>query len=290
MGKLLITGSLGNVGGYVAKHAIGRGLDVVVADIDGIALQKRFGDTAESVRFDFTDPTTFPNALRDVDRVFLMRPPHLGKPQALKPFLDAMRNHAGIQLICFLSLLGVEKNPIPPHHRIEKMLDKSGLPCCHIRPSFFMQNLSGVHAFEIRHFDRIAVPVANAKTSFIDAEDIGELIAHIMETPTSHQGKAYSITGPEALDYHEVARQMTEELGRPIRYVNLSPTQARSYWRDIRGIDEKYATVMSLLYMMTRLGSAKQVTEVFETIINRRPTDFQAFVRKHREVWAKTKA
>lgn len=39
-----------------------------------------------------------------------------------------------------------------------------------------MQNISGVHAFEIRHFNRIIVPVKKALISFIDAEDIEEII------------------------------------------------------------------------------------------------------------------
>ena len=66
---------------------------------------------------------------------------------------------------------------MPPHHKIEKYIEQAGLPYCHIRPSFFMQNISGVHAFEIKHFDRIVVPVKAALTSFIDAEDIAALKA-----------------------------------------------------------------------------------------------------------------
>ena len=50
-----------------------------------------------------------------------------------------------------------------------------------------MQNISGVHAFEIKYFDRIVVPVKQALTSFIDAEDIGELTASVLGNPIEHQ-------------------------------------------------------------------------------------------------------
>jgi uncharacterized protein YbjT (DUF2867 family) len=176
MGKIMVTGALGNVGGYVANYAIDNGQHVKVADINQDALAKKFGNSAECVLFDFTDSSTFENALRDVDRVFIMRPPHLGKPEDLKPFIQALKQMGNIKLVSFLSLIGIEHNPIPPHYRIEKYIEKAGLPYCHIRPSFFMQNISGIHAFEIKHFDRIVVPVKNALTSFIDAEDIGEII------------------------------------------------------------------------------------------------------------------
>lgn len=92
---------------------------------------------AEAVLFDVTKPSTFPAALQDVDRVFLMRPPHLGDPKALKPLIDALQKQKRIQLVSFLSLLGVEKNPIPPHHKIEQYIEQAGLPYCHIRPGFF---------------------------------------------------------------------------------------------------------------------------------------------------------
>ena len=285
MGKVMVTGALGNVGGYVAKHLIARGEPVVCADISVEALRKKVGETAESVYFDFTDAGTFEAALRDVDRVFIMRPPHLGKPEDLKPFVEALKAKGGIRLVSFLSLIGVENNPVPPHHKIEKYIEQAGLPYCHIRPSFFMQNLSGVHAFEIQHFDRIVVPVKNVLTSFIDAEDIGELTAKVLTEPEKHQNRGYSITGPEAIDYFQAAKILSEELGRNIAYASPKPSLAKRYWIDIRGLDKEYATVMGMLYMMTRMGTAKKVLTTFADIMGKNPQTFREFVRKNLSAW-----
>lgn len=93
---------------------------------------------------DFADPRTYADALKGVDRVFLMRPPQMGRPGALKPFIRAMQTY-GIRFVYFLSLLGVEKNPVAPHRKIEKLIAIARLPYCHISPSFFMKNLSGIH-------------------------------------------------------------------------------------------------------------------------------------------------
>ena len=98
----MVTGALGNVGGYVAKHLIQDGQDVAVADINVDALRDRYGDQAESVLFDFMDSSTFATALQNVDRVFIMRPPHLGKPEDLKPFVEALRQKGDIKLVSFL--------------------------------------------------------------------------------------------------------------------------------------------------------------------------------------------
>jgi len=285
MGKIMVTGALGNVGGYVAKYLLQGGQPVVAADIDPEALAARYGEAAECALFDFTDGATFEAALNGVDRVFIMRPPHLGRPEDLKPFIDALKRKGGIRLVSFLSLLGVEHNPVPPHHRIEKFIERAGLPYCHIRPSFFMQNLSGVHAFEIRHFDRIVVPVRKALTSFIDAEDVGALIARVLSEPEKHLNRSHSITGPQALDYGEAAKVLTEELGRKIAYANPGPWQAQRYWVKIRGLDKTYSTVMSMLYMMTRMGTARRTTDAFEAVMGRKPRSFRQFVRENKVAW-----
>lgn len=287
MGKVMVTGALGNVGGYVTKYLLENGQEVVAADIDKAALEAKFSDDVTSVYFDFTDSTTFGAALHEVDRVFIMRPPHLGKPEDLKPFVEALKHKGDIKLVSFLSLIGVENNPVPPHHKIEKYIEQAGLPHCHIRPSFFMQNISGVHAFEIKHFDRIVVPAKQALTSFIDAEDIGELTAKVLSEPEKHQNRGYSITGPEAIDYVQAAKILSEELGRTVTYADPKPSLSKQYWINVRGLDKEYSTVMGMLYMMTRMGTAKKVTTVFEDVVGKKPQTFRQFVRKNLSAWQK---
>lgn len=267
MGKILITGASGNVGRYVAQYALENGQEITVAGTNPDRLTKMFKDRAEIVYFDFTDSATFHDALKDVDRVFIMRPPHLGKPEG------------------FLSLIGVEYNPFPPHHKIEKYIEQGNLPYCHIRPSFFMQNISGVHAFEIKYFNRIIVPVKKSLTSFIDAEDIGEITAKVLSEPEKHQNKGYSITGAEAIDCWQVADILSKELGREIIYTNPNPSFTKKYWIEIRGMEKEYCTVMGILYLMTRLGTANKVTSVFEQIMGKKPRSFQQFVEKNIASW-----
>ncbi len=285
MGRVMVTGASGNVGSNAAKFLIQNAQDVVVAGRDIENLKRIYGDTAKIVYFDFSDIGTFSEALEDVDRVFIVRPPHLGKPEELKPFVEALKEEGGIKLVSFLSLIGIENNPVPPHYKIEKYIEKAGLPYCHIRPSFFMQNISGVHAFEIKHFDRIVIPVNKALTSFIDAEDIGEIIAKVLTDADIHKNTAYSITGPESIDYYEVAKILSEELGREIIYANPKPKFAKKYWVETRGLDKKYATVMSMLYMMTRWGTAKRVTNVFEEVMGKKPQTFRQFAKKNLDAW-----
>lgn len=131
MMKILVTGASGNVGMHVVRELVLKGQSVVAGVRDVRRSAEILGQDIESVYLDFTDISTYEAALRDVDRVFLMRPPHLGKPEDLYPFIDAMKSH-DVKLVSFLSLMGVEKNPIPPHHKIEKYIE---MPDCLMRIS-----------------------------------------------------------------------------------------------------------------------------------------------------------
>ncbi|MCX7772726.1 MAG: NAD(P)H-binding protein, partial [Clostridia bacterium] len=101
--KILVTGATGNVGQFVVQSLVSLGEQVKAAGTDVAKLNSTFKNPSiECVRFDFTLEETFSEALSDVDRVFLMRPPHLGKPEDLRPFIEAM-GKCGIKLVSFLS-------------------------------------------------------------------------------------------------------------------------------------------------------------------------------------------
>jgi len=274
--KILVTGASGNVGSYVVRELLNKREDVVVAGTNIKKLKKIFGDKVNAVACDFTDKSTYDDALKGVDRVFLMRPPHLGKPEELYPFIDSMKAH-NIKLVSFLSLMGVENNTIPPHHKIEKYIEKIGLSYAHIRPGFFMQNLSGIHSVEIREKNEIFVPAGKSKTSFIDAEDIGLSVATLLHDPEKFRNTAHTITGAESLDYYEVAEILSKVTKRKITYKKPSYLKYRSYYIKKRELDKKYVNVTVALYFMTRMGTAKRITNTFFELTGRKPKTFYAF-------------
>ncbi|WP_312651292.1 SDR family oxidoreductase [Proteiniclasticum sp.] len=279
--KILVTGARGNVGRYVVNELVIKGQKVAA----GVHNVTKSGDTSdpdiETVYLDLTDPCTFDAALRDVDRVFLMRPPHLGKPEDLYPFIDAMKRH-DIRLVSFLSLMGVEKNTIPPHHRIEKYIEKAGLPYAHIRPGFFMQNIAGVHAEEIRMRNEIFIPAGMSRTSFIDAADIGLCVAILLSEPEKYRNTAHTITGPESLNYDEIAEILCDVTERKITYRKPGFLAYRNHYIKKRGLDKTYVNVTLALYFMTRMGTASRVTDGYYRITGKEPRSFRAFASENK--------
>lgn len=276
MMKVLVTGASGNVGRYVTEELLNKGEQVVTAGTDIQKLREMFLDRVDTVYFDFTNKDTFNKALEQVDRVFLMRPPHLGKPEDLYPFIDAIRDH-NIKLVSFLSLMGVENNTIPPHHKIEKYIEASEIPFAHIRPGFFMQNISGIHSTEIREMNQIFIPAGNSQTSFIDAEDIGLAAATLLNSPDKYRNTAHTITGSEALNYFQVAEILSKVTGKQISYAKPGYLKYRRHYIKKRGLDKEYVNVTIALYFMTRMGTAKEVTNDFVKLTGKNPRSFEEF-------------
>ena len=286
MMKVLVTGASGNVGSYVVKELLNREETVVAAITNIQKINKLFDNQVESVFFDFTNKSTYDKALEGVDRVFLMRPPHLGRPEDLYPFIDAMKAY-NVKLVSFLSLMGVENNTIPPHHNIEKYIEKLQIPYAHVRPGFFMQNLSGVHSVEIRENNEIFVPAGKSKTSFIDAADIGLTTAILLHNPEKYKNTAHTITGPEALDYFQVAEILSRVGGRKITYAKPGYLKYRSYYIKKRGLDKAYVNVTVALYFMTRMGTAKEITNDFYQLTGRNPRTLEEFARENIKYFTK---
>lgn len=212
---ILVTGATGTVGRHVVAALSNRDAAIKIGVRDSETVSSEAANAGAVVAFDFTRPETWGNALTDVDGVFLVRPPVVSEAD-IKSFINAM-DRVGVSPVAYLSTLGAEKNVLIPHHTIEKRIMATSMEYTLLRSSFFMQNLLEAHRRDIVDHDEIFVPAGNGKTSFVDAQDIGEVAAVVL-TESGHANQAYDITGSEALDYGEVATIFSEVLGRSITY------------------------------------------------------------------------
>jgi uncharacterized protein YbjT (DUF2867 family) len=280
---LLVTGTLGNVGSEVIRRLGQSGHVVRAADRALEPIHQRFGDAVEPTVLDFEQPETFGPAFAGVKRLFLMRPPTISDVRRLIfPAIDAAKA-AGVEQIVFLSLIGVERNHVVPHYKIEQYLLASGVPYTFLRPSFFMQNLSTTHRAEIRDHDEIFVPAGRGKTSFIDVRDIAA-VAALALTEDGHTNQTYSLTGDEALDYFQVAGLLSAVLDRPIVY--RQPSLLRFIQRQRRsGTAWPFILVMSGIYTTARLGLAARLTGDLRRLLGRAPISMRRYLEDYRDMW-----
>ncbi len=280
--KVLVTGITGNVGSEVARFLKEADYPFKAGVRNIEKAKKALGEDLDYVTFDLEDESTFEEALKDVDKVFLIRPPAISDPEKMVPFINKTQEMKIEQLV-FLSLMGIERNPIPPHYKIEKYILKSGIPYTFLRPSFFMQNLDTTHRDDIKERNEIFIPAGNAKVSFIDARDIGAVGAKTL-IEKGHENKSYTLTGSEALDYYEVAKIFSKVLGREIKYTNPPSLKFRKVMIE-RGVPKEFANVMVGLYFSTKMGMGKKVTAELETLLGRKAISVEQYVKDYVSLW-----
>lgn len=280
---ILVIGALGNVGAEVVKHLLGTGNKVRASAMSVEKIKARFGSSVEAVRFDFTDLTTYEATFQGVEKMFLLRPPHITNiKRDMYPSIDAAKR-AGVKHVVFLSLIGIESAKYVPHYKVETYLKEINLQTTFLRCSFFMQNLSTTHQKEIKERNEIFVPVGKAKTSFIDARDIGA-VAAVALTQDGHANKNYDLTGSEALDYWQATKILSEVLGGEIQYKNPNPVYFLIETMR-RGTPFMFALVMMGLYTSTRFGMAEPITNEVEKLTGRKPISFKEFANDYKENW-----
>jgi uncharacterized protein YbjT (DUF2867 family) len=276
--RILVTGPTGTVGGPLLAHVTERGLPVVAGAREPAVVPA----DVECVALDFTRPETFDAALTGVDRVFLMRPPAISDAvRHIRPFIAAASRH-GVRHVVFLSVMGV--NRALPHWRVEQDLVATTMGWTFLRPSFFAQNLETAYRADIRDHDAIRVPAGRGRTSFVDTRDVAAVAALVLGDPAPHAGRAYTLTGPAALDYHQVASMLSAELGRAIGY---APPTLLGYRRELlrQGYPADYATVQLVINVVARLGLAARVTDTTERLLGRPATALATYLHDRRDRW-----
>lgn len=276
---VLVTGPTGTVGGPLLDILAAGGTPVVAGARD----PDRIGGAIEARTVDFERPETFDSALRGVGRVFLMRPPAIGG-RHLRPFVEAA-SRSGVEHVVFLSVMGV--NRALPHWRVEQDLRASPMGWTFLRPSFFAQNLETAYRADIRDHGRIRLASGRGRTSFVDTRDVAAVAALVLGDPAPHAGLAYTLTGPAALDYHQVASMLSAELGRVVVY---EPRPLLSYRRELRrrGLPDGFVTVQMVINLVARLGLAGRVTDTLGRLLGRPPTTLTTYLHDRRACWAAT--
>lgn len=274
---VLVTGATGTVGRHVIDALADREATVRVGLRNPESVPQEVPDDAVIVDFDFVRPETWGAALAEVDALFLLRPPTVDADDVID--LAKAAGRVGVTHIAYLSTLGAEKNVLIPHHRIEKEVMETDAGYTLLRASFFMQNLLEIHRTDIIEHDEIFVPAGEGKTSFVDARDLGEAAAVVL-TESGHENQAYDLTGPEAMNYHEVATVFSDVLGRPVTYPNPSLLEFGTRMHR-RGNSIGFILLMCGIYTTARLGLAGRVTKDSNQILDRPPRDMRAFVDEH---------
>ena len=297
----LITGAGGGIGSVsrgVVDLLLGQGEEVR-------AMVRRDDDRADGLRTlgaevtvgDLTKPQDVANAMAGVDRMFFnmsVSPDYL---TATSIVCAVAREAAPVEVLVNMSQMTVsqmtltstsESNQHRLHWLAEHIINWSGVPAVHVRPTVFMENplLTTLAASSIRERGVLALPFGTGKTSPIAAADVARVVATILRDPADRIGSVYELTGPESLDMNGIAEQYARALGRPVAAQDIPLDDWRTQVLEPIGLPPHVAQHIATMARLHREGRYDRSTDDVKQITGTPAQTVEHYVTEHRDVFS----
>lgn len=241
-------------------------------------------DGVDVVLGDFGDADSLDRAVDGIESAFLLTAPGGQVPDHDRALVKAA-SAAGLRKLVKLSAIGTTDDPadgLPGswHSAGEQAVRESGLAWTLLRPAGFASNslrwLAAIRAGE---------PVSNltgdGMQGVVDPRDVAAVAVEALLSG-DHEGRTYTLTGPELLSVPDQAAQLAAELGRKVRVVDV-PLEVGREQMLAAGMDVSVVDVAIRGAALLRTGGAATLTADVERVLGRPAGTFRAWAREHRD-------
>jgi uncharacterized protein YbjT (DUF2867 family) len=285
----LVTGATGNVESEVTKQLSNStsdlNLNAAVRSGDANISYSRKNSSGEQkdkgrvhqVVIDYNRPETIVEGLKDVDKLFVLTPTHPNIVEFTSNLANGAKKAEVVKHIVKLSHIGADAHEpkitiTSLRRQAEKVIEESGIPYTFLSSNFFMQNFINFYGQMIKSQNSFSLSAGDGKVSFVDVRDIASVATRVLteEDKDEHIDKSYDITGPESLIYSETADILSIEVGKKIRYINISEDQVRQLIRNF-GMNDLHTNVLIELLKITRDGYLSEVSSAVEEVTGKKP-------------------
>jgi uncharacterized protein YbjT (DUF2867 family) len=259
----LVLGGTGKTGRRIIEQLAARQVPV------------RVGSRSATPSFDWEDRSTWQAALANVDSAYISYYPDLAAPgatDAIQAFTD-LAVRTGVRRLVLLSGRGE-----PEAQRCEEIVQRSGVQWTVLRCSWFNQNFSENYLLEPILAGGVALPVADVREPFVDADDIADAAVAAL-TADEHVGQLYELTGPRLLTFAGAIAEIARASGREIRYVHVPMDD---YVAALEQAQLPPDLIALIRYLFTEVldGRNAYVTDGVQRALGRAPTDFAEYARR----------
>jgi uncharacterized protein YbjT (DUF2867 family) len=271
----LILGGSGRTGSLIAKQLTDGGTQARTASRHG-----------SQVIFDWDDLGTYENALEGADGIYLVTPTmRVRYVEPIAKFLD-LAEAASVSHVTLLSTYNGDRAPedIDVAAVEVQVASYEGFTHTILRPAWVMQNFTDEHLPIVD--DLLIVPSGGGAEAFVDALDIAKVAAETLLSPDKHAGATYSLTGPQAITFDEVARTIATVSGRSVKYHDID----EETWINgaiAAGVPAQYGEMLRWLTGSIISGHGSTPTGDVEAVIGRPATSFEEFARRNAAIWTK---
>lgn len=246
MKTVLVTGSTGKIGSQLVPRLVayeGIAVRALARNAEKAAPLAAAG--AELALGAFKDAPAIRAAVDGADTLVLITPATTNAADQAGLMLEAAKA-AGVRKIVRVSVFKTAVDGPTAvtrlHGRTDVEIQASGLRYVILRPPFFMQNLFFTAVTSIASMGGLFFGTGDGKIGMLDVRDIVDCAEQSVVSNT-YDNQIFTLTGPEAISFHDIASRLTTILERPIQYVPVPPESVEQSIRAL-GMGAWYARVM----------------------------------------------
>ena len=247
----------------------------IVSRLEQLGHHVRIGSRTASPAFDWHKPEGWPQALSGMDKVYITYQPDLAVPGALEAIEELVRQSkkAGIKKLVLLSGKGEREAQL-----CEQVVIHSGIDHTIVRANWFNQNFSENFLLDPIIEGHVALPFAEMKIPFVDANDIADVAVQAL-IDDKHNDQIYELTGARALTFKEAIEEISVVVKRDIGFTPISVEAYSNAMRSM-GLSEDFVWLIAYLFTEV-LGnpSNSEITNDIEKVLGRPPIDFSEYVK-----------
>jgi uncharacterized protein YbjT (DUF2867 family) len=276
---ICVTGAGGIVGSELIKQLESANAPFRAAHFSSEKTEAARTRGTDAVIIDYNRPEMLRAAFQGCDKLFLLGPNVLNQTPLERNAVEAAKAF-GVLHIVKQSVMGADEEAFAlalVHRPVEKAIEASGMAWTSLRPNSFMQNVVTFMGATIKAEAAFYSASGEAKISHVDVRDIAAVAVNALTEPT-HEGKAYTLTGPEALTYDVLANELSKVLGRPINHISLSLSDLKNGML-AEGMPEGIVDRMLDLERYFREDQASRITDDIKQVTGRDPRRFAQYTR-----------
>ena len=234
----------------------------------------RIGSRSAAPSFDWHKPENWMESLEGIDKVYITYQPDLAVPGALEAIEELVKQSkkAHIKKLVLLSGKGEREAEL-----CEQVVIHSGIDHTIVRASWFNQNFSENFLLEPILEGSVALPQADKKIPFVDADDIADVAVEVLLND-KHNGEIFQLTGPRLLTFRDAIREIGEGIGREVAFTPIS-IEAYSNAMKAHGLPVDFVWLITYLFTEVLGNPANsEITSDVERVLGRKAIDFSEFV------------
>lgn len=231
--KICVLGAPADQGQPLVAELLAHGFEVTA----GVRRENAMADTPfpalPTVHADMTDADAMAAAFAGQDAAAFHLPFEFDREKAAHIGRQVAEGakRAGLKKIvfntaCYVANHDLDLSAHDGRRDIERALEETGIPCVFIEPTVFMDNQYRIWTRPLIMREGIfAYPAKpDLKINWVCLEDVAQAMRRALQTDAA-DGMHVPLGGPEALTGDEVAANLAEAIGRPVRFQSLAPEE-----------------------------------------------------------------